>query len=194
MKDFTKIDLAVGIVAIVTMTSAVTFALFPGMFDAIRHLTIRPEISVGEIAMAVATIGILIFAGVQVLLMKQNHAFETTAHQAKYQLALFEQRAEVFAKVEQLIFVFVRDSDPSNQVVKPLAEDLQKNQYILPPDQLDYANLAVRNALSFVQNNGLYATFCDAEENKGVKLDESQKQGKDLAYAALVKLSDWFIH
>lgn len=177
------------IVAVVFVAAALAVPLF---FQITSPLNISGDISLGEIVVGLATVGLVIFAAIQISLAQKHRAFEVKVQNANYTFSLFELRSEVFVKIEQLIMVFLIEDKPEISAVAPLSDYLQKNQLGLPSVQRDYAKLVVRNALKYTTNQNLYTRY-DHRELRGERLDAREIRAKDKASNTADEMIAWFI-
>lgn len=191
MKEFTKYDRwMIGlIVAVVVVAAALAFPLF---FQIISPLNISGNISLGEIVVGLATVGLVFFAAIQISQAKKLREFEVKVQNANYAFSLFGLRSEVFVKIEQLIMVFLTEDKPEISAVAPLSDYLQKYQLGLPGEQRDYANLVVRNALKYSTNQSLYTLYVQREVD-GDRLDPREIRVKDRASNTADEMIAWFI-
>jgi len=166
-----------------------------------------------DVAMISATSVIAFFAVAQFILQWRNHAFQEeiqrenqefeqniqsenqefdrSAQRATYKLALFEQRAEIYSRVNKLVYLWIVKSEPEPEDIEELRSYLEKYQFLLEEVPRNYALEMVAKATDYLRNYQLWQRH-QATLDSGSTLNALQTKVHGDALDRYSEITDWF--
>ena len=126
--------------------------VLPSFLEALRELPFEGKLTIGDFVMAMVTVAIAVFAGIQIILQWNQHIFDRNVQRTNYKLSLFEARASILMRIEEILLDYVsgeNDERPNTELITALTKYLLTNQHYLPNDQRKYVRLMMKNILTY---------------------------------------------
>ncbi|MEH6477713.1 MAG: hypothetical protein V7727_18620 [Sneathiella sp.] len=163
-----------GIAALLLLVIGATGVL-PSFLEALQRLPFEGKLTVGDFIMAMVTVAIATFAGIQIVLQWNQHNFDRRVQNTNLHLSLREKRAEIYLHCISAFTLFTHPRQGKLDELADFSDYLTKNEHFLPLKQREFAQSILNNSLEYFRVEIRLAAieidsefYCGAEQAKEI--------------------------